>query len=296
MSLTYRPVRAEELESVERLVVHSINDLSERHGFGPMANARPPQFQTYSLRDDPDGFWVAEEAGQVVGFAFSWICGSFWFLSELFISPTHQGRGIGNELMRRTLQHAAKAKCMNRALITFTFNTVSQALYIRHGLVPRLPMYFMKATREKTPALRRVELDAVPLEASHLRALVDIDGQSLGIPREKHHKFLINDKGTRGFLLCAAGDRVGYAYISSDGHIGPLAVTRPDYAGPAFRAAMTFALESGSPQLTAFLPGTSDALRVAIEHGMRVTFPMVLMSTHEFGNWNQYLARNPGFM
>ena len=64
----------------------------------------------------------------------------------------------------------------------------------------------------------------------------------------------------------------------------------------AFEAALGLALESGSPQITAFLPGTSDALRVAIEHGMRITFPMVLMSTHGFGNWSQYLPRNPGFM
>jgi len=217
-------------------------------------------------------------------------------LAELFVSPAHQGRGIGNELLRRTLQHADNARTANKALITFTFNTVSQALYIRHGLVPRVPMYFMKAMREKAPARRSVELRAAPLEPSHLRTLADIDVHSLGISREKHHKFLIADRATNGVLLYAGGEAVGYAYISTDGHIGPLAAARPDHAGAAFEAALGLALESGSPQITAFLPGTSDALRVAIEHGMRITFPMVLMSTHGFGNWSQYLPRNPGFM
>jgi hypothetical protein len=33
-----------------------------------------------------------------------------------------------------------------------------------------------------------------------------------------------------------------------------------------------------------------------MEHGMKITTPMVLMSTHDFGNWTQYLPRNPGFM
>jgi hypothetical protein len=46
-------------------------------------------------------------------------------------------RGIGNELLKRTLQHAQKMGATNKALITFTFNTVSQGLYIRHGLLPR---------------------------------------------------------------------------------------------------------------------------------------------------------------
>jgi hypothetical protein len=38
------------------------------------------------------------------------------------------------------------------------------------------------------------------------------------------------------------------------------------------------------------------ALATAVRHGMRITFPMVLMSTRDFGNWAQYLPRNPGFM
>jgi hypothetical protein len=29
---------------------------------------------------------------------------------------------------------------------------------------------------------------------------------------------------------------------------------------------------------------------------MRVTNPMVLMANRDFGNWAQYLPRNPGFM
>ena len=68
------------------------------------------------------------------GFAFSWVCGDLWFLAELFVSPDRQGRGIGHELLKRTLDHAQRRVPRNTALITFTFNTVSQGLYIRHGL------------------------------------------------------------------------------------------------------------------------------------------------------------------
>jgi hypothetical protein len=37
MPVVYRPARAEEIERAQELVVRSINDLTERHGFGPMA-------------------------------------------------------------------------------------------------------------------------------------------------------------------------------------------------------------------------------------------------------------------
>jgi hypothetical protein len=49
--------------------------------------------------------------------------------------------------------------------------------------------------------------------------------------------------------------------------------------------------------VSAFLPGTSDtALSIAVEHGMRITLPMLLMSSRSLGDWSQYLPRNPGFM
>ena len=67
--------------------------------------------------------------------------------------------------------------------------------------------------------------------------------------------------------------------------------------GAAFKTALHLAAKTGSSQVSAFLPGTSDvALSIAVEHGMRITFPMVLLSTHDFGNWAQYLPGNPGFM
>ena len=141
MPITYRPARAGDLEISDRLVVASINNLTQRHGFGPMAASSPPAFQLFSLKDDADGLWVAEEAGEILGFAWSWVCGDLWFLAQLFVSPDHQGRSIGNELLKRTFEHAKNSGATNRALITFTFNTVSQGLYIRNGLFPRCPIY-----------------------------------------------------------------------------------------------------------------------------------------------------------
>jgi ribosomal protein S18 acetylase RimI-like enzyme len=299
MPVVFRPAQAQELERAEELVVRSINDLTERHGFGPMATLRPVQFQLFSLRDDPDGFWVAEDQGEMLGFAFSWICGELWFLAELFVKPGHQGRGIGDELLKRTLEHAQKRGATNKALIAISFNRASQGLYIRHGLYPRLPIYNFGVTRDVlTARLQGAQLRCVPLEetASHLHSLAQIDAEALGVSRERHHGYLINGDAIEGFLLYANDDCVGYAYIS-DGHIGPLAVARTNIMGTAFRTALNLAAESGSSQASAFLPGTNEeALGVAVEHGMRITFPMVLMSTRDFGDWTRYLPRNPGFM
>lgn len=300
MSIIVRPACLDDLKQADALIVRSINDLTERHGFGPMASAGPSAFTSFSLRDDPAGLWLAEERGQMRGFAFSWVLGELWFLAQLFVSPDHQAQGLGDQLLKRALDHARNSGATNKALITFAFNKASQGLYIRHGLFPRVPLYFFSVSRQGMPdRLQGDQLDIISLSdtTKHLENLARIDTLSLGVSREKHHKFLLSDPDVRGFALHERGECVGYGYVSSGGHVGPLAVVRADAAAAAFTTGLNCAIAGGSTQLSAFIPGTSEAvLSIAVEHGMRITFPMMLMSAREFGNWTQYLPRNPGFM
>ena len=299
MPIIYRLAHATDLVPADELVVGSINDLTERHGFGKIASPRPPPFQLFSLKDDPDGLWVAEDEGQMVGFGWSWMCGDLWFLAQLFVSPTQQSSGIGNELIKRTWGPAQAKGATNKALITFTFNTVSQGLYLRHDMFPRFPIYFFSVAgdrlkaRPEGPQFRCVKLEET---SPHLRHLAGIDTQTLGVSREKHHRYLINDPSTEGVLLYQGDDSVGYAYIA-EGHIGPMAVKHSDHMATAFRTALAIAADRSTPQVTAFVSGPCEAaLKAAVEAGMRITLPMVLMSSRDFGNWAQYLPRNPGFM
>jgi GNAT superfamily N-acetyltransferase len=295
-----RPARADELQRAQELIVASINDLTERHGFGAMASVRPAAFQLFCFNQDPGGFWIADDGGEIVGSAFGWVCGDLWFLAELFIAPRMQGSGIGRELLRRTLRHADQSGAATRALITFTFNTVSQALYVRHGLFPRLPIYMVNVDRKALPnagSTTPVKLSKAEASTSHLAALAALDTSVLGVSREKHHHFLLDDPATNGFLLHEGGDCIGYAYVASTGHIGPLAVTKREAMAPAFDAVLRAAAEGSSDQISAFLPGNCEAaLALASERRMRITFPMVLVSDREFGDWRRYLPRNPGYL
>jgi len=300
MSLVCRPAQADDLAAADALVVSSINDLTVRHGFGPMATAGASSFPLFSLRDDPAGLWVAEEDGAIVGFAWSWVCGDVWFLAQLFVDPVRQGRGIGLELLERTLEHARRSGAAHKVLITFTFNRVSQGLYIRHGLFPRMPIYFFKGERERvSQALPEAPLQAVAIDgsAATLARLAEIDRQAIGVSRAKHHRYLFDDSVTSGFMLWAGSECVGYAYLGSGGHVGPLAVVPSHSVRDAFATALKFAAEGSAETVSAFLPGNCDgALSLAIGQGMRITFPMLLMASPGYGDWRQYLPRNPGFM
>lgn len=297
MTVVIRPAREADLAPAQALVVGSINDLTERHGFGAMASVRPTTFQSFSLRDDPAGLWVAEDDGALVGSVFSWACGDLWFLAELFVQPGRQGEGIGNALLARALDHAQRSGAAKRALITFAFNTVSQGLYIRHGMFPRLPLFIVSGTMPRAME-GQARLDAAPLTAADLDAVGDLDRQAIGVSREKHHRLLLGDSAMSGFALFARpGEIAGYAYVSSSGHIGPVAVTEPALLEAAFATALRLAAESGAARVSAFLPGTSEAaLALAFRHGLRIAFPLVLACTPGFGDWTRYLPRNPGFM
>ena len=300
MAPIIRPARAEELQTAQQLVVRSINDLMERHGFGKFASVRSPDFQLFSLRDDPDGLWVAEANGEIVGFVFSWTAGDFWFLAQLFVNPASQGDGVGSALLDRAFEHARKSGASNRALITFAFNVVSTGLYIKYGLLPRLPIYVVQADRAalKLPSthskLRAVDIADTP---AHRELLAWLDGAALGFSRERHHVFLRAQSAVRGVLLHRGETCVGYAYVSAAGHIGPLAVNQREDMGDAFATALDMAVASGAPQVSAFLPGVSKAaLDIATASGMRLAVPTMLMSAEPFGDWERYLPTNPGFM
>jgi GNAT superfamily N-acetyltransferase len=299
MPIVVRPARADELARAEDLVVRSINDLTVRHGFGSIAASRAPDFQAFCLRDDPRGVWLAEDDGEIAGFALSWVCGRLWFLAELFVAPGRQGQGIGNTLLDRTLWHASEAGATEKSLITFAFNVASQGLYVRHGLFPRVPLHLCSAERAslaqrvRGPTLRTTSIRGT---AADFEMLQKLDIATLGVSREKHHRYLLGDPAMEGVFLEEAGECVGYAYVAAAGHVGPLAVIRPRTMPAAFRTALAMAAAGEAPQISVFVPSPSDALAIAAGEGMRFTLPMVVMSAHDYGDWTRYLPRNPGFM
>jgi hypothetical protein len=135
------------------------------------------------------------------------------------------------------------------------------------------------------------------LTQEYLPALADIDRGAIGAARDKHHRFLMSDATLTGVLLHKDGKPAGYAYVNSDGHIGPFAVADPAAMADAFNCALAFAAARGTAQISCFIPGDNEAaLSTAVARGFRIVFPAMLMSSKPFGDWSRYLPRNPGFM
>lgn len=301
MTIEYRPARRDDLHLAMDVVTDALNDLERRHGFDGVTAPLDTSFAEFCLADDPSGLWVAEEGREISGFGFSWFADDFWYLAQLFVRPRGQQAGIGRALLERTLRQAEGRKCTCLALITFAYNRASLALYMRHGLFPRVPLYEV-AGKIQMPIEPQVgenlTHDVVSGDETRIADFDRIDRQVLGLSRAKHHRFSLRLPSLQALLFRSQkGDTVGYTYVSKSGVIGPVAVTDAKYVSVAIAAAYTLAGKAGCERVSALLPGCcGEALSVALRSGLRLGRTMVFMSSRPLGDWERYAPRGPGYM
>jgi hypothetical protein len=180
------------------------------------------------------------------------------------------------------------------------YNTASTGLYIRNGLYPREPLLRMTAPAAILQGIVGAgRLDVTPIEPRPEAHgwLEPIDEEVLGFRRETHHAFLLESFAAQGLRIECAGRPVGYAYVSAEGHIGPLAVAPGADPGEVVSAVVRVVLEGRPKQVSMIVPGKADeVLRIVSRLGFRIEEPFVLLSARPFGNWHHYLPSNPGFM
>jgi hypothetical protein len=224
----------------------------------------------------------------------------FWCLSQLFVSPEMQAKGIGQALLSKTLMQAERNGAANRALITFAYNIASTGLYLKNGLYPREPLYRMAAPAQAVAQnLADAGYEVTPIapwpEASEW--ISRIDQELLGFRRDMHHQFLLGSFAVRAVRIEHAGRIAGYAYISAGGHVGPLAIAPDADAKAVVTTALHGALEGGASRVSMLVPGRADVImQTALALGFRIEVPLVLMARRPFGNWHNYVPRDPGFM
>lgn len=305
MSIGYRPGRAEDGSAVTAVWAEALNRLNARHGFGdhPVSGTPANPFFAFASTHEPDGFWVAEEDGRVAGFSTSLVYGSFWFLCYLFILPDYQSRGVGRQLIEKSLATARAPTITARGLVTFAYNPASISLYLRYGMYPREPLYSVAGPPAAVAAhLRREATGLAPEKAAPgadaLLRLGQVDERVLGFPRDTLHRYLLAAPGASCYFFRERGAVKGYAYLWGNGRVGPLAVHEPTDLGSVMRTALSMAAaEPGVHQVSALVPGSSEqAMAVALEAQLRIGTPFLLMSSRPFTGSASYLLHSPGLM
>jgi predicted N-acetyltransferase YhbS len=126
-AFAFAPASPDDLERLVALRIAAMREGLERVGvFTP---ERGRQWMVDRFRPDHTRLILVD--GAMVGCVALWPLetGDLW-LSQFYIDPAHQGRGLGGAVMRRLLAEAA-APIRLSALV----GSPSNRLYLRHGFV-----------------------------------------------------------------------------------------------------------------------------------------------------------------
>jgi len=336
-TVTYRSPRLEDLADCALIWHASVNDYMSRlgHPLPPPVLEPALRLAEHLLATDPDHFRVAVRssgaglpgrmggAGQterIVGFGIGLQREHVWFLSQLYVLPAEQHRGIGRALLTLVLPSAPTAATTAAGAGTGTgaprpgvlatcsdsVQPISNALYGRLGIVARMPVFNLVGRPTSPSVLPALPagIEAVPLEPadrlSHRNpagpgkaelcdAIDFIDRQVLGYAHQPDHLFL-RVQGRTGFLYrTAAGEPLGYGYSSQVGRFGPVALLDETLTAPIISHLMAAIVPRGATSV--WVPGANDRAMVALlRAGLRIEgFPAMVCWTRPFAAFDRYL-------
>ena len=332
MTLTYRPPRPSELADCALVWYAAVDEYMARLNRPLPSPYLDPLIthQRHLLATDPERFLVAVrpatadgKAGatggpaggreEIVGFGIAAQREHVWFLSQLYVLPSEQSRGIGRALFTQILPslppetaegagetaptpgdnadrgHGTLAMCTDSA------QPASNALYSRFGIVPRLPIFNLVGMPNPA-ALSRLPAGvvAVPFgrpdsaDSAESDAIDAIDREVLGYAHPADHAYL-RANGRTGFVYRTDDDLVGYGYSSEAGRFGPVALLDDTLTAPVLGHLMTAIRPRGATSV--WVPGANDRAMVALlRAGLRIEgFPALLCWSRPFARFECYL-------
>lgn len=327
MALTYRPPLATELADCALVWYSAVDEYMARLNKPlPPPYLDPLMLLLEHLRaTDAERFMVAvrpaeSESGRgrerVVGFGIAAQREHVWFLSQLYVLPGEQRHGIGRALLTQILpsvsmgsvrdplgehaqttgfatdsMEAADRRPGILALCTDSAQPVSNGLYARFGIVPRLPVFNLVGTPNPS-ALSRLPagIHAEAFGKTDASAAIEsIDRAVLGYAHAADHSHL-RATGRTGFVYRSDdGEAVGYGYSSEVGRFGPVALLDETLTAPVLGHLMTVIRPRGAT--SAWVPGANDRAVVALlRAGLRIEgFPALLCWTRPFAQFDRYV-------
>jgi GNAT superfamily N-acetyltransferase len=339
VTLTYRPPRPSELADCALVWYAAVDEYMARLNRPLPSPYLDPLLihQRHLLATDPGRFLVAVRSAtggtaggttdgreEIVGFGIAAQREHVWFLSQLYVLPKEQGRGIGRALLTQILPSlppepepgsndeatsvaAAPTPIADHrpgilAMCTDSAQPASNALYSRFGIVPRVPVFNLvgmpnPAVLSRLPA----GIAAVPFgrpdsarstdssDSAESGAIDAIDREVLGYAHSADHAYL-RANGRTGFVYRTDDDRpVGYGYSSEAGRFGPVALLDDTLTAPVLGHLMTSIRPRGATSV--WVPGANDRAMVALlRAGLRIEgFPALLCWSRPFARFECYL-------
>lgn len=293
--LIYRPAVVADCTSTYDIFLAATDDLRARVNLPAVARTlerrtRALAFRLHALTQDPDGFWVAEAEGRLVGFGISTLRQRVWYLAALHVLPTYQGKGVGRELLRRCLGTSTRGGII-KTTISEANQPISNALYAKHGLYQWAPLLSLVGPVPAVPQPAVLATEVVPVHEGSVALLDGLDMAVLGLTRTCDHRLWLHQPDLLGLLVYHRGEVIGYAYFSRSGAIGPVAARSPRELPVVLAHSIRVATGHGAEHFSLPVPGLCrSALSYLLANGFRYGPSInLILASRPFGHLDRYL-------
>lgn len=223
--VTIRPARSCDVPAMGRLTDESYHALDSRtfQRDWPDPQQRSPDRRaawdrrtTHALATDPDGCWVAEQGGEVVGCAVSRVRELMWILSSFAVRVDLQGHGIGHQLLAAAMHHGRG--CL-RGMLAASADPGAARRYRLAGFALHPQMMLVgEVDRALLPVVEHVR-EGTPDD----RDLLDsVDRQTRGAAHGPDHEVLLEQLR---LVVSERSTAAGYVYVDDTGAPALLAAT-----------------------------------------------------------------------
>ncbi|HXU83157.1 MAG TPA: GNAT family N-acetyltransferase [Polyangia bacterium] len=212
-----------------------------------------PRLHRY-LAIQPDGWLVAQEAGEFVGMVGAIDYGSFAYVGMMGVRPDRQGHGVGRRLLG-TLLDWLEGRGVPCARLEATEQ--GRHLYQRMGFVDAGVCHELHLPASATAAPRppSVEVAAAPGQ------VVSLDAHFFGTERPRLWKWLFAAEPGRTLVAREGADPAGYLCVQED-VLGPWGARTPAVAEALLEAALPFVR---SPHTRAMVPEQNEGACALLE-------------------------------
>lgn len=298
MSLTFRPATVDDSPIVFKIFETSVKDLSQRLGVMAITGGTDPALLESlwqrrgslfeHLARTADQFWLAERAGQAIGYARSIRRGEVRELTDFFVLPGEQSAGVGRELLARAFPRAG----VTHRVIVATSDSRAVALYLKAGVYARFPIYYFSRSPEVVTTATDLTIEPIIASTPVIESLATLDLAVLGHRRDADHLWLLTQR--QGYLYYRAGQPVGYGYVSISS--GPFALLHEADFPAVLAHAESHAAAAGHP----FGVEVPLVNRAAVDYLLARGFQMdaffaFFMSDVPLGRFENYLFTSPPF-
>ena len=230
---------------------------------------------------------MAENDGEILGYARSIEHDGLQELTEFFVSPDQQSAGIGNELLTRSF---SKSNARYRTIIA-TLDERALYRYMKMGVYGRFMTKYFYRQAEKVDVQTDLKIEPMNLDV-HLEEINRIDKELIAHERGDIHQWFVTMR--EGFVYKRGNEIVGYGYIG--GNHGPFAVLDDNDFSAILAHAESLMAEKGEEFGVSVPLVNKKAIDHFIERKYQIdSFSTIVMSNEPFGKFANYLCFAPEF-